>query len=137
MNEKPRSQPQGSKLIRVLVADDQEPVREAIYEVLAVEASMEVVGTAADADQAIELARQTRPDVVLLDVKMEGGGARAAAGIASASPSTKVVALSAYEDIGSVLEMLRNGAAGYLVKGMPAAEILEAIRRAVRSQTSL
>ena len=137
MNETRRSQPDPSDRIRVLVVDDQEPVREAIRELLADEPGMEVVGAAADADEAIALSRRTTPDVVLLDVKMRGGGPHAAAGIASASPSTTVVALSAYEDIGSVLEMLRSGAAGYLVKGTPPAEILEAIRRAVRSQTSL
>ena len=96
-----------------------------------------VGGAATDADEAIALAQKTAPDVALLDVKMPGGGARAATQIASVSPETKVIALSAYEDRGSVLEMLRSAAMGYLVKGAPPFEILEAIRRAVRRQASL
>src|SRR5262249_61332710 len=95
------------------------------------------IGAAADARDAVELAHRLEPDVALVDVKMPGGGAQAAAGIASASPETRVIALSAYEDLASVLDMLRNGAVGYLVKGTAPSEILEAIRRAVRRQASL
>src|SRR5262245_20265399 len=116
--------------IRVLVVDDEQPLREAICDLLAGEADMEVAGAAPDAEEAIVLAQRSQPDVALLDVKMLGGGVRAAAEIASVSPETKVVALSAYDDLGSVLPMLRNGAVGYLVKGTAPNEILEAIRRA-------
>ena len=97
---------------------------------------MEVVGAAASADEAIGLVRESAVDVALVDVKMAGGGAHAAAEIAVESPSTKVVAVSAYEDRGSVVEMLRSGAVGYLVKGTAPREILEAIRRAFRQQAS-
>jgi signal transduction histidine kinase len=96
------------------------------------------VGAAEDADQAIEIARAHHPDVALLDVKMPGGGGpRASRQIRELSPHTRVVALSAYEDRTTVLEMLRAGAAGYLVKGTSAGEIVEAIRRSVRGQASL
>ena len=84
----------------------------------------------------VELARETAPDVALLDEKMPGG-ALAATGILAVSPDTKILALSAYSDRGSVLDMLRAGAVGYLVKGTSPREILEAIRRAVRNQASL
>ena len=124
--------------VRVIVADDDETLREAVCDLVAGEAGMEVVGAASNSLETIDLARKFSPDVVLLDVKMPGGGgARATAGIAKASPETKVLALSAYEDRGSVLEMLRNGAVGFLVKGGSPREILEAIRRAVRGQLSL
>ena len=123
--------------IRVLVVDDKLAIREAISDLVADEGDMEVVGTASDGPQAIELARQLRPDVALVDVKMPGGGGQASEGIAQVSRKTKVVALSAYEDLASVLEMLRHGAVGYLVKGTAAGEILEAIRRAFRGQASL
>ena len=123
--------------IRVLVADDEQPLRDAICDLVGGESDMDVAGAATDADEAIALAQETAPDVALLDVKMPGGGARAATQIASVSPETKVIALSAYEDRGSVLEMLRSGAVGYLVKGAPPFEILEAIRRAVRRQASM
>jgi len=128
---------EGTELIRVLVADDEGAIRDAICDLVGLEADMEIAGLAPDADEAITLAQRLQPDVALLDVKMFGGGGRAAAEIAIVSPATKSVALSAYEDRGSVLEMLRQGAVGYLVKGTPPTEILEAIRRAARGQTSL
>ena len=123
--------------IRVLVVDDEQSVRDAVCDLITNEADMEVVGAAPGAEEAMVLARQSHPDVAILDVKMLGGGSRGAAKIASVSPGTKVVALSAYEDRGSVLEMLRSGAVGYLVKGTAPSEIVEAIRRAVRGQASL
>src|SRR5262245_53267310 len=125
-----------SDRIRVLVADDARTLRAAICDLIAGEPDMELVGTASEAASAIRLARKRAPDVALLDVKMQGGGAFASAEIASASPRTMVVALSPSADRGSVLEMLRNGAVGYVVKGAPPNEILDAIRRAFRHQVS-
>jgi PAS domain S-box-containing protein len=126
-----------SASIRVLVADDQLPLRHAICDLVANDPEMTAVGAAADADEAVDQARNTAPDVALLDVRMPGGGARAARGILAVSPHTKILALSAYSDRGSVLDMLRAGAVGYLVKGTSPREILEAIRRATRNQASL
>src|SRR5262245_20359206 len=85
-------------LIRVIVVDDQKPVREAICDLVAAEADMAVEGVATGADEAIALAQQTEPDVALLDVKMLGGGPQAASEVAVVSPETKIIALSAYED---------------------------------------
>jgi signal transduction histidine kinase len=122
----------------VLIAEDDPAVRAALSELISIEDELELVGAAADAQEAIDLAREHRPDVALVDVKMPGGGgSRAAREIRDLSPATKVVALSAYEDRTTVLEMLRAGAAGYLVKGTSAGEIIEAIRRSVRGQASL
>lgn len=96
------------------------------------------MGTAGDADQGIEVARSERPDVALVDVKMPGGGGpRAARGIRRESPQTHVVALSAYNDRRTVLEMLRAGVVGYIVKGTSADEILFTIRRSIVGQGSL
>jgi EAL domain-containing protein (putative c-di-GMP-specific phosphodiesterase class I) len=114
---------------RVLIADDQPDVRSALEALIRSEQSLELVGSAEDAAQAIELARVHQPDVALIDYRMPGGGPAAAAGIRSCSPSTAVVALSAHGDRGSVFEMLRSGAVGYLVKGAPAEEILLTIQR--------
>jgi signal transduction histidine kinase len=124
--------------ITVLIAEDEPSVRDALADLITMERSLDLVGAAEDADQAIEIARAHHPDVALLDVKMPGGGGpRASRQIREFSPQTRVVALSAYEDRTTVLEMLRAGAAGYLVKGTSAGEIVEAIRRSVRGQASL
>ena len=103
--------------IRVLVADDAPRLRDAICGLIAAEADMVVVGAAGDAATAIALASDTQPDIALLDVNMPGGGAHAAAAITRICPVTRIVALSACKDRASVLEMLRNGALGYVVKG--------------------
>ena len=124
--------------IRVLIAEDEPTVREALGELIDGEVALRLVGAAADAEEAIRLAQEHRPDVALLDVKMPaGGGPRAAREIRATCPDTRVVALSAYEDRSTVLEMLRAGASGYLVKGTPAVEVVEAIRRSTRGQASL
>ena len=124
--------------ITVLIAEDEPAVRAALSDLIEIEDELQLVGAAADAQEAIDLAREHRPDVALVDVKMPaGGGTRAAREIRALSPATRVVALSAYEDRTTVLDMLRAGAAGYLVKGTSAGEIVEAIRRSVRGQASL
>ncbi len=124
--------------IRVLIAEDEDAVREALADLVSSDAGMDVVGTAKDADDAIEVARREHPDVALIDVKMPaGGGPRAAREIRKESPQTHVVALSAYEDRRTVLEMLRAGVVGYIVKGTSAEEILYTIRRSMRGQGSL
>ena len=126
------------KEIRILIADDEPAIREALSDLFASEESLEVVGVATNADEAIELARIHHPDVVLVDVKMPGGGgSRAAREIIAADPHTRVVALSAHEDRGSVMDMLRAGVIGYVVKGSPAEEILETVRRSMLGQASL
>ncbi len=124
--------------IRVLIAEDEAAVREAMADLISSDPSMVVVGTAKDADEAIDIARGEKPDVALIDVKMPGGGGpRAAREIRRESPQTHVVALSAYEDRRTVLEMLRAGVVGYIVKGTSAEEILYTVRRSMRGQGSL
>src|ERR1700746_565560 len=124
--------------IRVLVAEDEEPLRLALGDLIAGEPGLELVATAAHADEAIADGAGLQPDVALLDVKMPaGGGRRAAQELRARSPGTAIVALSAYEDRATVVEMMSSGAIGSLVKGAPPEEILEAIRRAARGQSSL
>jgi PAS domain S-box-containing protein len=101
------------------------------------EDGMELAGAAKDADESIARAKEMQPDVALVDVRMPGGGVAAARGIAECSPATRIVALSAYEDRTTVIEMLRSGAVGYLVKGTSPTEVIEAVRRAARGQASL
>lgn len=124
--------------VRVLIADDEPMVRDALAQLILEEDSLELVGAAGDADQAIELASVAHPDVALLDVRMpQGGGARAAREIRATEPQTRVLALSAHDDRATVLEMLRAGAMGYLVKGARGAEILESIRRCALGEGSI
>jgi EAL domain-containing protein (putative c-di-GMP-specific phosphodiesterase class I)/CheY-like chemotaxis protein len=124
--------------IRVMIAEDEPSVRDALAALIRSEPDLDLVAAAGDAVQAIDLARRFRPDVVVLDVKMPGGGGpRAARAIRALCPQTRVTALSAYDDRGSVLEMLGAGAVGYLVKGTPAGEIIEAIRSSARGQGAL
>ncbi|HEV8572930.1 MAG TPA: EAL domain-containing protein, partial [Actinomycetota bacterium] len=124
--------------IRVLIADDDPVLRDALAALIQAEESMELVGVATDAGQVVELAGTLAPDVAVIDVRMpEGGGAAAARGIRQVSPSTRIVALSAYEDRTTVLEMLRAGAVGYVVKGTSTREIAEAISRSYLGQSTL
>jgi PAS domain S-box-containing protein len=129
---------QEDRPIRVIVAEDEEPLRAALADLIGRQPGIEIVGTAAHADAAIELARALKPDVALLDMRMPGGGgSRAAMEICAVSPETRSIALSAYEERSSVFEVLRAGAVSYIVKGAAPTEIIDAIRRAVRNQSSL
>jgi DNA-binding NarL/FixJ family response regulator len=115
--------------IRVLVAEDAPVVRRALAALISGDPELEVVGMAEDAVEAIELARVTLPDIALIDVKMPGGGgARATREILSLSPETRVVALSARAERDCVVEMSAAGASCYVLKGIPADQILETIR---------
>ena len=124
--------------LRVLIAEDEPSVRAALSDLVDSEPGLEVVGVAGDANAAIVAARELTPDVALVDVRMPGGGGpHAIRGMREVAPSIRIVAVSAYEDQPTVVEMLRAGAVGYLIKGGDPREILEAIRRAVRNQASL
>lgn len=126
------------KRVTVLLADDDELVREALTEVLGAEPDLDLVAVANDTTEAVQLAATHRPAVALLDVRMPGGGgAFAAVEIRRSSPATRLIALSALEDRSAVGEMLRHGAHGYLLKGAPNEEIVDAIHRAARGQFSM
>ena len=115
--------------IRVLVAEDAPVVRTALAALISADPELELVGMAEDAVEAIELARITRPDVAIIDVKMPGGGgSRATKEILWHSPDTRVLALSARAERDCVLEMRAAGAACYMLKGTPADQILKTIR---------
>jgi EAL domain-containing protein (putative c-di-GMP-specific phosphodiesterase class I)/AmiR/NasT family two-component response regulator len=120
--------------IRVLVADDDESIRRSIVKLLSRKVGLEIVGTAADAEEAIELASRTHPDVALVDVHMpKGGGVRAARELHECTPETKVVALSGHADRDGVLEMLSTGAVGYLLKGAKV-DLVQGIMAASRGE---
>jgi len=121
--------------IRVLIADDEESVLDVLTALMAAESDLEIAGSAKDAETAIQLATVEQPDVAILDVRMPGGGGpRAAREILRRSPASKVIALSAHEEVDSVLEMLRAGALGYVVKGDSTDAIVKAIHRSLDQQ---
>ncbi len=119
--------------LRLLVADDDPVARLMLGAILRREPGFEVVGEAEDAGQAVELALRRRPDIVLLDVNMPGGGgARAAVEIREGLPDVKIVAISADDSQGSQYDMMRAGAVGFITKGAPDDEILRVIRSSAR-----
>lgn len=118
--------------IRVLLADDDPDLREALIDLIGQESSLDLVGVAEDAWEAIDLAERHRPEVALVDVGMPGGGgARVASELRARSAETRVIALSAIEEREMILRMLRAGVAGFLVKGDRPEEILTAIHECV------
>jgi two-component system chemotaxis response regulator CheY len=119
--------------LRLLVADDDPVSRLMLGAIVKREPGFELVGEAEDATSAIELALRRRPDVVLLDVNMPGGGgARAAVEIREGLPNARIVAISADDSQNSQYDMMRAGAVGFLTKGASDDEILRVIRSSAR-----
>ena len=118
-----------SGVIRVLVADDHGVVREGIRHVLSGEPGFEVVGEAANSVDAMALVESLRPDVAVLDISMPGeSGLKLAARIRERLPEVRVLMLSMHDHPEYVLESVRAGAHGYLLKDTAAAELRQAIR---------
>lgn len=123
----------GANALRLMIADDDPVSRLMLGAILKREPGFELVGEAADAGQAVELALRRRPDVVLLDVDMPGGGgARAAVQIREGLPEARIVAISADDSQSTQYDMMRAGAVGFLAKGSPDDEILRVIRSSAR-----
>ena len=124
--------------IRVLVADDQRVVREGLGTLLGLITGIEVVGTAADGNEALALAIQLRPDVVLMDLRMPRcDGIEATRRLREHDAGIKVLVLTTYADDRSVIDALRAGARGYLTKDAGAAEIREALERVTSGQPAI
>lgn len=117
--------------LRVLLVDDHKLFRSGIRALLARQADIEVVGEAADGLDGVKQARQLMPDIVLLDLHMPGvGGREAVRTLREELPLTKVLMLTVSEDAEDLLETLRAGAAGYLLKNIDAEYFVHALRSA-------
>jgi len=126
------------KTLRQLLVDDQALFREALRTLLGLQVDFEVVGEAGDGEAAVMLARDTRPDVVLMDLRMPGvGGVEATRRLRAEFPALRVIVLTTFEEDEEVFAALRAGAAGYLLKASPSARLCEAIRLAARGETFL
>jgi DNA-binding NarL/FixJ family response regulator len=124
--------------IRILLADDHQVVRQGLRELLGTDADLEILGEAGTGRQAIELAQQLNPDVVILDVTMPDiNGIEAMREIRRLAPETEVIALSMHGARQVVQDMLAAGASGYMLKTASVQELTRAIRTVMHGQTYL
>lgn len=125
-------------MIRVIVADDHPIVRSGIVGLLSSADDIAVVGEAGDGIEAVALATQLSPDIVLMDLRMPVlGGAEATAQILAAHPEVRVVILTTYESDENILTAIEAGASGYLLKAAPQEEILAGLRSVARGEVAL
>jgi DNA-binding NarL/FixJ family response regulator len=124
--------------IRVLIADDQALVRSGFRMIIEARDDLEVVGEAGDGAEAVRLAAETAPDVVLMDVRMPGtDGVTATQRLTAAGPAPRVIILTTYDLDETLYAALRAGASGFLLKDVRPAELVEAIRVVARGEALL
>ena len=115
--------------IRIVIADDHPVFREGVSHLLAAEPDLALVGQAESGEEALRLAMDLAPDVVLLDIGMPGwGGLATVAKLSQACPATKVVMLTAFDDEDRLLAAFKGGARGYVVKGVPTRDLANIVR---------
>ncbi len=124
--------------IRVMVVDDHTMVRESLATALSTSPDIEVVGTAGSGREALEKAKALHPEVILMDIKMpKMDGIKACRLIKSALPEVNVVILTVMDDEASVIEAVSAGASGYVLKSMPVAELVKAVKLAKNGKSML
>jgi len=122
--------------IRVVICDDQDLVRDGLQAILSVAPGIEVVGEAADGDQALKMVEAHSPDVVLMDLKMPGtNGVTATRTITNRFPGVRVLVLTTYDAPEWVDDAIKAGAAGYLLKDAPRHRLIEAIKGTAGGRT--
>jgi DNA-binding NarL/FixJ family response regulator len=115
--------------IRLLVVDDHPLLREGVCNTLESEDNFEVVGQGASYDDALSLAKELSPDIILLDISMPGGGVNAAREIHKSHPDTKIIMLTVSEDEKDVSSALQAGAKAYILKGIGGKELISTVNR--------
>jgi len=129
---------QRSRVARVVVADDHDLARAGLRGLLSGERGLEVVGEAASGREALELCRRVRPDLVLMDVRMpDMNGLAVTRAIKHESPATSVILFTMYESADYLVEALKAGAAGYLLKGASKVEIVTTVRQVLAGDSVL
>ena len=124
--------------IRILLVDDQALFREGLHTLLSVHDDLEVVGEAGNGQEAIEAVAKLNPDVVLMDLRMPVlNGVAATRQITQSTATSRVIVLTTFDDDEYVFDGLRAGAVGYLLKDVPSAKLVEAIRAAARGESFL
>ena len=124
--------------IRLLIVDDHTVIREGLTLLLSTASDIEVIGTASNGRDAVEIVKTRKPDVVIMDLHMPiMDGADAMKEIRKASPSTKLIVLSSYKEKDEVLRAIDSGAHAYLLKDGPVEELAQAIRNANAGRSSL
>lgn len=133
-----KSDLEGNRVIRVLLVDDHALVREGTRRLIEAEDDLEVVGEAANGEEAIAAVRQLHPDIAIMDIAMPGmGGIEATRAIKADCAETAVLVLSAYDDEPYLVALLEAGAAGFLLKNVNGHELVEAIRAVARGESML
>lgn len=123
-------------MIRVVLCDDQEVVREGLRAIVGTAPGMQVVGVAADGAEVVDIVERTRPDIVLMDLNMPGvTGVDATRVLRERFPAVKVLVLTTYDADEWVFDAIRAGASGYLLKDAPRAELLAAIAGTAAGKT--
>ena len=129
---------QGAPKARLLVVDDHAFMRVAINAILTTDSSLEVVGEARDGQEALERCRELRPDLVLMDVSMPNvDGLEATRCIKAHSPETSVLILTAHAELSLLMDAVKAGAAGYVLKGDHPDHVLDAVRAVLDGETPL
>jgi DNA-binding NarL/FixJ family response regulator len=122
--------------IRVMIVDDHPVVRKGLASFLSHEPDIEVVGLADSGEQALEMALEVHPDVVLMDLSMPGmGGIEATRRLVEATPETRVMMLTSFGGHERMVEALKSGAVGYVVKDTAPADLLNALRSVAATGT--
>ncbi|MCR5031839.1 MAG: response regulator transcription factor [Lachnospiraceae bacterium] len=125
--------------IKVLIADDMEPIRRFYTQILNATEDIRVVGDVGSGEEAIKCAMETKPDVILMDIEMESNdaGIRASGEILADLPATKIIILTVYEEDELISAAFRFGVQGYLLKNATPEEIKKAVREAVQNRAPM